>query len=66
MKPASSTTVSRYGKAWTACTGTSPMPGSVHALQPDRHRIEKAEQQAGARTRRTGCHLPKIIAASAM
>ena len=29
MKPASSTTVSTYGSAWIACTGTSPMPGSA-------------------------------------
>ena len=62
---ASSTTVSRYGSAWIAGTGTSPIPGSTTPCS----RIAAASRKPNSRQAKsapTGCHLPKIIAASAM
>ena len=64
MNPANSTTVITYGSAWIACTGTDTPP----MLAPCR-RIDNASRKPNstqAIIAPMGCHLPKIIAASAM
>lgn len=48
MKPASSTTVRNVGQRLEHLHRHHADVGDRRALQPDRHRVEQAEQEAGA------------------